>query len=78
MKDCSPEKAFWLKDGRTLKNLRELEQALENMSTETYKHHVTKNQNDFANWTENCLKDAKVTALLRTTKSRTCLRVPFI
>jgi hypothetical protein len=38
--DVEPEKAFWLNDGRMLKNLKELAQALETMDGALWSFHA--------------------------------------
>ena len=45
-----PEKEFVLNDGRRLKNLKELLEALKTMDENLFKHHVNSVRNDFANW----------------------------
>ncbi len=50
--DVEPEKAFWLNDGRMLKNLKELAQALETMDGALWSFHANGEKNDFANWVE--------------------------
>jgi hypothetical protein len=52
----APEgKQFVLNDGRILKNIKELADALEHMSNDVYAHHVNQDKNDFASWTEDVL-----------------------
>lgn len=58
--DCPPDKVFWTNDGRTLKNTRELEAALREMSDDTYRYHVTTSNNDFANWVRDVFGDDKL------------------
>lgn len=41
---------FVLSNGRTLKNLYELTNALNSIDNATFSHHVTKERNDFSNW----------------------------
>lgn len=48
---------FWVKDGKVLKDLTDLEVAFKTMSAEVFTHHVTKAKNDFATWVEVILKD---------------------
>lgn len=48
--DVPPERCFWCRDGRILRNLSELPPALRHMSAETFRHHVNSEKNDFANW----------------------------
>lgn len=70
LQDVKPENTFWLKNGKGIKNIAELGRELKQMQEEIFKHHVNDSKNDFANWTEFCLQDQKLSALLRTTKSR--------
>lgn len=44
------EHSFYLGDGRELKNIIELTDALESMSEEVFSRHVSDSHNDFANW----------------------------
>ena len=67
--DVEPEKAFWLADGRVLKNAKELVAALENMDDSVWEHHVTADRNDFANWIEGVFGQAQLGAALRKVKS---------
>ncbi len=69
MADTEPEKSFWMCDGRTLKNLRELKEALETMDTEVWNNHVTAEKNDFANWVEGVFGDKQLGLSLRKVKS---------
>ncbi|MBW2969800.1 hypothetical protein KY309_01710 [Candidatus Woesearchaeota archaeon] len=70
LQNVKPEHTFWLKDGKSVKNIIELGRELKRMSEETFNHHVNNTKNDFANWTEHCIKDKKLATLLRTTKSQ--------
>ncbi|MBM3200132.1 hypothetical protein FJZ53_04275 [Candidatus Woesearchaeota archaeon] len=51
---------FYLSDGRALKSLRELAEALEDMSEETFRHHVNSEKNDFANWIRDVITDEEL------------------
>ena len=55
------ERAFVLEEGRKLKSVFELVDALETMSEEVFRHHVSPERNDFANWLEGVF-DEKVLA----------------
>ncbi len=55
--DLPQQHAFWLNDGRVLKNLNELYNSFYDMPEEVFRHHVTKDKNDFANWVRDVLKD---------------------
>jgi hypothetical protein len=61
---------FILKNGKPLKNLRELTEMLEHIDTETFFHHVNAERNDFANWVRHSLKDEKLADELKDAKSR--------
>ncbi|MEM2121741.1 MAG: hypothetical protein QXU20_03750 [Candidatus Woesearchaeota archaeon] len=50
------EKEFILNDGRRLKNLRELLEALKTMDNNLFNHHVSPERNDFANWIKDVFK----------------------
>ena len=56
---------FWVHNGPILKNLLELEQALDAMSEHMFAHHVGRGRNDFAEWVEHTLKDAAAATDLR-------------
>lgn len=54
------EYVFWCHDGRILRNMKDLAEALEIMSDETFSHHVNAEKNDFANWVRDIIKDEKL------------------
>ena len=58
--DVSQEKQFWCHDGRYLKNLEELEVALEQMTEETFCYHSNEAKSDFGNWVRNVIGDEKL------------------
>jgi len=64
------ERRFWVHDGQVLQNLKELCDAFENMSNETYQHHVTAEKNDFASWVEFILEDPMLAEKLRERDTR--------
>lgn len=51
------DKVFWASNGSVLRNLGELEQALEHMDDGTYKCHANKEKNDFSNWIKDVVGD---------------------
>lgn len=70
------QSCFWTSDGRILKDLTELRDALSHMAEEVYAHHVTKEKNDFADWVEQVLEDdACATALRKSRKPNTARTV---
>lgn len=69
------ECCFWTCDGRVLHNLHDLHHALEEMSDESFCHHVNKEKNDFAKWVEEVLEDGQLARQMRRVKTRkACLR----
>lgn len=63
--DVPEDKQFWCNDGRVLKNLRELETALKEMSDETFRYHVNEAKNDFSNWVNDVIGDEDLARDLR-------------
>ena len=58
--DVSQDKRFWCHDGRYLKNLQELEGALEQMTDETFRYHSNETKRDFSNWVRDVFGDEKL------------------
>jgi hypothetical protein len=77
LSDVPEEKAFWCYGGEVFKNLQELASALEQMSEESFQHHVTEHKNDFSNWVRDVFGDTTLASQLRkaTTKSSTASKV---
>jgi len=69
MDQTDPEKSFWMSDGRTLKSLADLKDALETMTQEVWNYHVTSEKNDFANWVEGVFGEKQLGLSLRKVKS---------
>ncbi len=69
--DVAPDKCFWVHNGPIIKNLRELPDALKNMSDEIFKHHVNKQKNDFSTWIRDVVGDRELAASLKRIRSRT-------
>jgi hypothetical protein len=68
--DVPESQFFMLQDGRVIKNLPELQTAFEEMSDETFRHHVNSRKNDFANWVRDVLGDRELAAELTTTPNK--------
>ena len=51
------EKAFWLHDGRVLRDMKDLRDALAGISEEDYKYHTGESKNDFSNWVREVIGD---------------------
>ncbi|MEM4268472.1 MAG: hypothetical protein QXK37_06620 [Candidatus Woesearchaeota archaeon] len=59
------DKVFWLHDGRILKNLFDLVDALKDIPPEIFTHHVNEGKNDFANWINEVIGDKKLADEIR-------------
>ena len=70
LSDVSHEKQFWCHDGHYLKNLQELEAALEQMTEETFRYHVNETKSDFSNWVRDVIGDDKLSRDLRKSATR--------
>jgi len=68
--DVADDKRFWCQDGKVIKNLRDLEEALNNMSDGTFHYHSSEDRNDFSNWIRDVLGDDKLARDLSKAKSR--------
>jgi hypothetical protein len=58
--DVPEDKMFWCHDGRALKNLQELDDALREISDETFSYHLNETKNDFRNWVRDVIGDEKL------------------
>ena len=70
--NAKDELRFWINNGPILKNLEDLKNALKKISEKTFKYHVNKEKNDFANWVKNVLSDkilANKLAKIKTVKT---------
>lgn len=61
--------SFWVNNGPVLKNIPDLKNALLGMSEDTFKYHVNKEKNDFADWVRDILKDNVLANKLAKTKT---------
>ena len=68
--DVSDVKRFWCHDGKLVKNLEELGNALNDMSDETFHYHLGEGRNDFSNWIRDVVGDNKLANDLSRAKSR--------
>jgi hypothetical protein len=62
---------FWCCDGRVLRNMKELGEALANMTDETFAYHSNEEKKDFSNWVRDIIKDEKLARDLEKSLSRT-------
>jgi hypothetical protein len=68
--DVTDEKRFWCQDGKVVKDLKELQEALNGMSDETFRYHSSEDRNDFSNWTRDVVGDGKLANDLSKARSR--------
>jgi hypothetical protein len=54
------DKRFWCSDGRVFKNVSELQSALNDITAETFRHHSSQGESDFANWVRDVIGDEKL------------------
>jgi hypothetical protein len=60
LSDVPEEKRFWSRDGRYLKNLGELRDAIVDMTEDTYRSHSSETKTDFSNWVKDVIGDEKL------------------
>lgn len=68
--DVPDGKHFWCQDGKVVKNLKELEEALNGMGDEIFHYHAGEGRNDFSNWIRDVVGDNKLANDLSKAKSR--------
>jgi len=68
--DVPDDNRFWCHDGRTIKSLGELGEALDDMTDETFYHHSGEGRNDFSKWTREVVGDGTLANELSKAKSR--------
>ncbi len=61
---------FYAHNGMIIKNLTELQLALEKMDDGTFNYHVNEAKNDFSNWIREVMKDLAAAALIGKSKTR--------
>lgn len=70
LSDVNPEHKFNLHMGTSILSLEELAEALEIMDDISFKHHVTKEKNDFSNWVRDIIGDIDLSNDLLKAKTR--------
>ena len=64
--DVPEQHIFYCCDGRTIRNLTELQSTLETMSDDTFIYHSDHLKSDFSNWVHEIIKEGKLAEELRT------------
>ncbi len=65
--DVQPENTFRTHKGGEIKNLRQLQSVLGEISAESFEHHVNDGKNDFANWVRNSVGDDELADIMEKT-----------
>lgn len=68
--DCSPEVAFWVRNGTVVRNIAECAKAIDGLDDETFAFHVNKGKNDFATWINDIFQDTALANKLKKVKTR--------
>ena len=68
--EAPEEHHFVVADGKKLKNVIELADALETMTEEIFKYHVNGSKNDFSNWVRDVFYDHSLADDLSTAKNK--------
>lgn len=68
--DVDTKHQFWLKDIGPVKNLKELLDSLKTMDELVFKHHVTKDRNDFSNWIRDTIGDKELADSIAKTNNK--------
>ncbi len=58
--DADSNNQFGLHDGRLLKNVKDLADALEHMSDDVFYHHANEHRNDFSTWVRDVLQEPEL------------------
>ncbi len=70
LRNVSDKDAFYAANGRVLKNLHELANALLSMDGKTFSHHVNSQKNDFSSWIRGVFKERLLADEIAGLKSR--------
>jgi hypothetical protein len=65
--DVHPEHTFKTNTGKEIKNLRQLLKVLNEISQESFEHHVKDGKNDFAKWIRHSVKDDELADMIERT-----------
>ena len=60
LSDTSSDRCFFCHDGCLSRNLQQLAECLDQMSDDSYNHHVTPVKNDFSTWIRDVFGDDKL------------------
>jgi len=71
LSNIEPTKEFYLKDGRIVKNLIELFDAILDMDESTFRYHRNNEKNDFYNWIMHVVCDVRLANDIARAKTKT-------
>ncbi len=69
LEDVPEDKAFWVKDGGVLKNLKDLAHKLREIDRDTFIYHVNSAKNDFFNWVHDVVGDLRLASQIASVKN---------
>jgi hypothetical protein len=70
LSNCPPQESFWVNNGPIIKNFSVLYRELKLMNPETFKHHVSREKNDFSKWIKDCIGDQALAIELKKTTGK--------
>ncbi len=68
--DVPGDKVFWCHDGRVVKNMAELGNALKEMTNDTFEYHLNSERNDFSTWVRDVIGDTTLAGQLERVASQ--------
>ena len=68
--DVPADKVFWANDGRIIKNMVELGEALNAMSDDVFKYHSNEAKTDFSHWVGEVIGDDSLARRLQKASNR--------
>jgi hypothetical protein len=73
-----PENYFVLNSGGVIKDIVELESALEYMIDDDFRHHVTPERNDFSNWIRDIFKETELADKIAPMQDKKDIRIAIL
>lgn len=73
--DVPQEYVFWCCDGRTMRNMQELAEALNTMADDVFAYHANEQKNDFSTWVRDIIRDDRLADDLLQVSSRTAAAI---
>ncbi|MDD5701392.1 MAG: hypothetical protein PHU23_05000 [Dehalococcoidales bacterium] len=70
MSEVPEGNVFWCSDGKVVKDMTGLRDALAMMSDQTFRFHSNEIKKDFSNWIQNVVGDEELAREMRRTRSR--------